>query len=114
MKHINHLLKVVQEHDLMIPSNHQDMAGNNPVNKPRSTDWMRNPNMRISDRWMNKFENCGFAHEQQSGYRVEPRLPIVETFDIEENVEEGYLFPSDIDLESGWLRDEVDEHGIEA
>ena len=114
MKHINHLLKVVQEHDLMIPSNHQDMAENNPVNKPRSNDWMRNPNKRIPDTFMNKFENWSFAHEQQSGYRVEPRLPIVETFDIEENVEEGYLFPSDIDLESGWLRDEVDEHGIEA
>ena len=114
MEHINHLLKVVREHDLMIPYNHQDMVENNSVNKPRSTDWMRNPNKRISDSWMNKFENWGFAHEQQSGYRVEPRLPLIETFDIEKNVEEGYLFPSDNDLESEWLRDEVDEHGIEA
>jgi len=122
MEHINHLLKVVREHDLMIPYNHQDMVENNSVNKPRSTDWMRNPNKRIPDRWMNKFENCGFAHEQQSGYRVEqqsgyrvePRLPLLETFNLEKDVEEGYLFPSDIDLESGWLGDEVDEHGIEA
>ena len=114
MKHINHLLKVVQEHDLMIPYNHQDLVENNPVNKPRSTDWMRNPNKRIPDTLMNKFENCGFAHEQQSGYRVEPRLPLLETFDIEEDPEQGFLFPSDYDLESEWLRDEVDEHGIEA
>ena len=114
MKHINHLLKVVQEHDLMIPYNHQDLFENNPVNKPRSTDWMRNPNKRIPDTLMNKFENCGFAHEQQSGYRVEPRLPLLETFDIEEDPEQGFLFPSDYDLESEWLRDEVDEHGIEA
>ena len=101
MEHINHLLKVVREHDLMIPYNHQDMVENNSVNKPRSTDWMRNPNKRIPDRWMNKFENCGFAHEQQSGYRVEqqsgyrvePRLSLLETFNIQKDVEQGYLFP---------------------
>ncbi|MDA7845673.1 hypothetical protein N9A87_01325 [Euryarchaeota archaeon] len=114
MEHINHLLKAVREHDLMIPSNHQDMVENNSVNKPRSTDWMRNPNKRIPDSLMNKFENWGFAHEQQSGYRVEPRLPLLETFNIQKDVEQGYLFPSDYDLELEWLRDEVDEHGIEA
>lgn len=118
------LLDNVREHNLMIPYNHQDMVENNSVNKPRSIDWMRNPNKLIPDSWMNKFENFGFAHEQrsdyridheqQSGYRVEPRLPLLETFDIEEDPEQGYLFPSDYDLESEWLRDEVDEHGIEA
>tara|TARA_B100000767_G_scaffold267391_1_gene286054 strand:- start:105 stop:356 length:252 start_codon:yes stop_codon:yes gene_type:complete len=38
---------------------------------------------------------------------------LLETFNLEKDVEEGYLFPSDIDLESEWLQDEVDEHGIE-
>ena len=114
MNHINYLLEIVQEHDLMIRYNHQEMMENESVNKPRSTYWMKDPNKRIPDAWMNKFEGCGFAHQQRSGYRVEPRLPLLETFDIEEDVEQGYLFPTDKDLESGWLKDEVDEHGIEA
>ena len=116
MKHINDLLETVQEHDLMIRYNHQEMMENESVNKPRSTYWMKDPNKRIPDSWMNKFEGWSFAHEQKSGYRVEPRLPLLETFDLEEDIEpeRGYFFPSDQDLERGWLEDEVDEHGIEA
>ena len=116
MKHINDLLETVQEHDLMIRYNHQEMMENESVNKPRSTYWMKDPNKRIPDAWMEKFEGWSFAHEQKSGYRVEPRLPLLETFDLEEDIEpeQGYFFPSDQDLESGWLEDEVDEHGIEA
>lgn len=114
MSHVTILLESVHQHDLMIRTNHHDMAENNPVNKPRSTDWMRNPNKRIPDSLMNKFENWGFAHEQQSGYRVEPRLPLLEAFHLEKDVEQGCLFPSNHDLEIEWLQDEVDEHGIEA
>ena len=116
MKHINDLLETVQEHDLMIRYNHQEMMENQSVNKPRSTYWMKDPNKRIPDAWMEKFEGWSFAHEQKSGYRVEPRLPLLETFDLEEDIEpeRGYFFPSDQDLERGWLEDEVDEHGIEA
>ena len=114
MKHINDLLEAVQEHGLMIRYNHQEMMENESVNKPRSTYWMKDPNKRIPDSWMKRFEDWSFAHEQKSGYRVEPRLPLLETFDLEEDIEQGYHFPTNQELEAGWLEDEVDEHGIEA
>ena len=73
---------------------------------------MKDPNKRLPDAWRMNFGNWRFAHENKSGYHVESRLPMLETFDLEENIEEGFLFPSDDALESGWLHDEVDEHGI--
>lgn len=108
------LLELVEEHQLMIQHHQQNTLGNESIQKPRSTDWMKDPNKRLPDAWRMNFGNWRFAHEENRGYHVESRLPMIETFDLEENVEEGFLFPSDDALESGWLRDEIVEHGVEA
>jgi hypothetical protein len=114
MGHISVLLKLVRENDLMIPFNYTFQEKSTNINKTRSTDWMKDPNKRIPDSWRELFPGWGFAHEQKEGYRVGTRLPILEAFDIEEHVEEGFLFPSDSELQFDWIKDELDEHGIEA
>jgi hypothetical protein len=112
--HLDLVLELVEEHQLMIQHHQQNTLGNESIQKPRSTEWMKDPNKRLPDAWRMNFGNWRFAHEEKRGYHVESRLPMLETFDLEENIEEGFLFPSDDALESGWLRDEIVEHGIEA
>jgi len=111
---MNRLLALVAEHDLLIQNHQYETMRNDTIQKLRSTNWMKDPNKPLPDTWRENFGNWRYAHEQKEGYRVESRLPLLETFELNQNIEEGFLFPSDELLLTGWLQDEVHENGIEA